>query len=73
MVRYHVDELYGEEVVASVDTDAYNALGAVEAVTGKVVYPRAVQQQHWFRVIDEDGSIYEFSLDENLQVVDFAK
>jgi hypothetical protein len=38
-----------------------------------VVYPRAVQQQHWFRVIDEDGSIYEFSLDENLQVVDFAK
>ena len=73
MVRYHVDELYGEEVVTSLDTDAYDALGAVEAVTGKVVYPRAVQQRHWFQVIDEAGSIHEFSLDENLQIVDFAR
>jgi hypothetical protein len=30
-------------------------------------------QQHWFRVIDEVGSIHEFGLDENLQIADFAK
>ena len=73
-MRYHVDEFYDDEVVTSLDTDAYDALAAIEAVTGKVIYPRAVQQKRrWFRVKDETGNIYEFSVDENLQIVDFAK
>lgn len=43
MARYQVEELYGEEVVTSNDADAENALAAVEAVTGKVISPRALQ------------------------------
>ena len=72
MARYHVDELYGEEVVNSRHADAEDALAAVEAVTGKVVSPRALQE-HWFRVVDEGGSVHEFSLDQEQQPADFAK
>ncbi|RJT31900.1 hypothetical protein D3227_28100 [Mesorhizobium waimense] len=72
MARYHVEELYGEEVVTSRDADANDALAAVEGITGKAISPRTLQQ-HWFRVIDEGGSAYEFCVDEDPQTVDFAK
>jgi hypothetical protein len=72
MARYQVEELYGEEVVTSNDADAENALAAVEAVTGKVISPRALQE-HWFRVVDEGGSVHEFSLHQEQQPTDFAK
>lgn len=72
MARYQVDELYRDEVVTSRDADAEDALAAVEAVTRKVISPRALQE-HWFRVVDEGGSVHEFSLDQEQQPADFAK
>lgn len=72
MARYHVEELYGEDVITSCDADAQDALAAAEAVTGKVISPR-VLQEHWFRVVDGGGSVHEFSLDQEQQPAEFAK
>jgi hypothetical protein len=72
MARYQVGELYGEDVVTSCEADAQDALAAAEAVTGKVISPRAFQQ-HWFRVVDDGGSVNEFGLDQEQQPSDFAK
>ncbi|MBZ9850297.1 hypothetical protein LB565_20155 [Mesorhizobium sp. CA14] len=62
MARYRVDELFGEDVIATNDADADDALRAVEDVTGRVISPRALQE-HWFRLTDKSGTIHEFSLD----------
>ena len=62
MARFHVEELYGEDVVASNMVDAPDALSAAQTVAGKAISPR-VMQDHWFRVVDEaEGTVHESAL-----------
>jgi len=72
MPRYKVEELYGDEVVASQTVEVEEPIKAAERVAGAPISPRTLQK-HWFRVVDEEQrSIFEFSLAETI-ARDFSK
>jgi hypothetical protein len=64
MPRYQIDEMEGESLAASHVASGDTALDALQKITGKAIFPRAMQR-HWFRVVDEsEGSIFEYSYEE---------
>lgn len=68
--RFHVEELYGEDVVASNIVEAPDALSAAQNVIGKAISPRSTQE-HWFRIVDEaQGTVHEFSLEDDESTAD---
>jgi hypothetical protein len=64
MPRYQIDEMDGGSLAASHVASGGTALEALRKITGKPVSTRALQT-HWFRVVDErEGSVFEYSVDE---------
>ncbi|MFA6155576.1 hypothetical protein [Mesorhizobium sp.] len=66
MPRFQIDEMDGDGLSASHVASGDTALEALQKITGKEVSTRALQN-HWFRVVDEkEGSVFEYSLADNL-------
>ncbi|WP_157163638.1 hypothetical protein [Mesorhizobium australicum] len=62
MTKYQVEEIEGDTVVSSGIVVENDPVRAAEVTAGQRVSPR-VQQDHWFRVVDEEhAAIYEYSL-----------
>jgi hypothetical protein len=66
MPRFQIDEMDGDGLSASHVASGDTALEALQKITGKAVSTRALQN-HWFRVVDEnEGSVFEYSVTDNL-------
>ncbi|MBZ9676415.1 hypothetical protein [Mesorhizobium sp. ES1-1] len=66
MPPFQIDEMNGDGLSASHVASGDTALEALQKITGKAISTRALQP-HWFRVVDErEGSVFEYSVCENL-------
>ncbi|TSE09203.1 hypothetical protein C1D09_016405 [Mesorhizobium intechi] len=62
MPRYQIDEMDGDELLASHVASGATALEALRKITGKTTWTPALRNR-WFRVVDEsEGHVFEYSV-----------
>lgn len=65
MVNYDMDEMQGDQLVASHRSSGPTALDAPGKINGRALVVRH-SQIHWFRVVDErQGQVFKYAYDES--------